>query len=392
LVPHRLGSLVEVELVQVVRRVTSRSALSVVDWQWRVLHGGHGVSTGGIYRIWGTAHDPDGNQPWSVVLKLVRPAGNITSDPAHHDYWRREWFVYAVPDALLPISEDGLAAPRCFGAGEDDEGFWLWLEDVVETAERPWPLAQYGLAARHLGAFNGRFLVDRPLPRYPWVAASVLRSYVAGYETEWASLAGLSDSPLARRGWPSDQLDRMRLLWGKREELLAAEAWLPRTACHGDAVDVNLLARTTPEGIEQTVAIDWAFAGVGALGQDLASLFRSALGPVDDGYLATLDRVLFTGYLEGLGAAGWNGDPRLVRLGFTVAAALRYALNPLASFTAAITDDGPRRTLELFVGMPFAELLDGVVRLRDYCLQMAVEARELYRILRDESAVSGGSV
>jgi hypothetical protein len=392
LVPPRLGSLVEAELESVVRRVTGRSALSIVDSHWRVLHGGHAVTTGGIYRIWGTADDPDGNHAWSVVLKLVRPAGNITNEPTYYAYWRREWFVYAVPDAVLPSPADNLAAPRCFGAGEDDEGYWLWLEDIVETAERPWPLAQYGLAARHLGVFNGRFLVDRSLPRYSWLTTDVLRTYAAGYDAQWASLAELRDSPLARRGWPAEQLDRMRAMWGKRDELLAAEAWLPRTVCHGDAVNANLLARTTPDGIEQTVAIDWAFAGIGPLGLDLATLFRSALGPVDDGYLATLDRVVFTGYLDGLVAVGWNGDHRLVRLGFAVAVALRYALNPLSGFTASITDDESRRTLELFAGMPFEDFLDGVVRVRNHGLQLAVEALGLYRILSHESDVGGGPV
>jgi hypothetical protein len=30
-----------------------------------------------------------------------------------------------------------------------------------------WPLERYGLAARHLGQFNGRYLTGTPLPQHP---------------------------------------------------------------------------------------------------------------------------------------------------------------------------------------------------------------------------------
>jgi hypothetical protein len=263
----------------------------------------------------------------------------------------------------------------------------VWLEDIVETA-RPWPLSRYGLAARHLGIFNGRFLVDRPLPPYSWLSSRLLRSYLNEYEAEWVLVADLHDSPLARRGWPADQLDRMRRQWDAREELLAAEAWLPRTLCQGDTSDVNLLARKTASGSEQTVAVDWVFTGVGPIGQDLASLLRSALGPNDPGDLPTFDQTLFAGYLDGLRVAGWKGDQRLARLGFCVAASLRYGLNPTAGLTAAIIDEGARGVLEEAFAMSFADLLDRIVKLRDYCLQLAAEARELYGIVRREFGIN----
>ena len=38
-----------------------------------------------------------------------------------------------------------------------------------------WPVARFGLAARHLGRFSGRSLVGHPLPDAPWLSRAVLR-------------------------------------------------------------------------------------------------------------------------------------------------------------------------------------------------------------------------
>src|SRR5919199_1631316 len=52
-----------------------------------------------------------------------------------------------------------LRAPRVLGIDEDEAGaVWLWLEEVSDLYAHRWPIEQYGLAARHLGAFNGAYL------------------------------------------------------------------------------------------------------------------------------------------------------------------------------------------------------------------------------------------
>ena len=58
---------------------------------------------------------------------------------------------------------------------------WIWLEEVADTVGAPWPLARYGLAARHLGGFNGAYLVGRPVPAYPWLSRNWLRSLIASF-------------------------------------------------------------------------------------------------------------------------------------------------------------------------------------------------------------------
>ncbi len=95
----------------------------------------------------------------------------------------------------------------------------------------------------------------------------------------------------------------------------------PRTICHLDVWPNNLFAM--PDG---TAMIDWAFAGVGGLGEDPGNLVPDAV--FDElqppAVLAELDRTVFEGYLGGLRDTGWDGDPRLVRRTMC-AAGVKYA-------------------------------------------------------------------
>jgi hypothetical protein len=149
---------------------------------------------------------------------------------------------------------------------------------------------------------------------------------------------------------------------------------------------MNLLIRATPSGEERTVALDWAYAGGGAPGEDLPTLLRAAIGQAAVAPYLELDAALFEGYLEGMGDAGWAGDPRLVRLGFTAAVALRYGANPVLNFLEAVTDAGRRRQLEQAFGAPLDVMLDRIVELRDYSLRLADEARALARAVADGAA------
>jgi hypothetical protein len=139
------------------------------------------------------------------------------------------------------------------------------------------------------------------------------------------------------------------------------------------------------------VAIDWAYAGIGALGEDLMGLLRVFNQEGTPGFHRALDEVLFAGYLDGLGDAGWEGDPRLARLGFTTAVAMRYGMSPGGPPLAALADDGRRQQVERAVGMPFERLLDLMVELREYSLGLADEARALRRAVLTAAAPGGGA-
>ena len=86
---------------------------------------------------------------------------------------------------------------------------------------------------------------------------------------------------------------------------------------------------TSPLGEYEMVAIDWAFAGTGAIGEEIALIVAATLlfFEVEMGEAAGLNRIVFDGYLEGLHETAREGDPRMVRLGYAVGSALRYGLS-----------------------------------------------------------------
>ena len=72
-----------------------------------------------------------------------------------------------------------------------------------------------------------------------------------------------------RRVYPPDLIDSLLRMWAQRKQFLDALDRLPETLCHFDAFRRNLFARRTPDGLGRTVVIDWAFVGIGAVGQDI---------------------------------------------------------------------------------------------------------------------------
>jgi hypothetical protein len=351
-------------LTGVVRHALDDEAFVVTDWTCRPVVGSRAATTGGIHRFAGTGRG--GSSPgWSVILKVVRPDGGSDS-PTDVMYWQREPLI--LKSGLLDSLPPGLRAPQCFGIDERPDAVWLWLEDVSDTVERPWPLERFELAARHLGAFNGTYLAGRPLPDQPWLTRGLLRSYVDQGERDLATLNTLSDHPLMRRSWPGDALARVYRLREERESLIAVVAQLPQTFCHGDASDQNLLGSDV-----ETVAIDWAWAGIGAVGEDLTVLLRSRLR--ESVGFAELDAVLFRGYVDGLRDAGWAGDERTARLGYTTAIGLRYGLNcfPVRAFH----DEVLRARLEQSVGWTLEQIVDWFAGFRVFALDLADEARSL---------------
>jgi hypothetical protein len=163
---------------------------------------------------------------------------------------------------------------------------------------------------------------------------------------------------------------------GDQPTFIAALGRLPQTLCHHDAARSNLVARST--GI---VAFDWESAGPGPLGADIATLMSGSLrkgdAPADE--LASLDDAVFAGYVDGLVTAGWSGDERVVRLGYTMSLALRCwfvrdTLRNLADPAAApilgrATHIGPAEALERFA------------TISHFLLDRADEARQLAEAL-----------
>ena len=191
--------------------------------------------------------------------------------------------------------------------------------------EHKWPISRFGLAARHLARFSGAYLVGAEIPTYSLLTKD--KDLIRHWEEQvndldvWAKIEQLRDQyPLVHRGWSDEILTGLSRLWQERASFFEALEKLPKTLQHTDSGHRNLLARRGKDGYEETVALDWALVGIGTIGEEITPLVCSTLMwfGVEATHASKLETTIFTGYLQGLRDAGWDGDPELVRLGYVV--------------------------------------------------------------------------
>lgn len=388
-------------LTPIVRRALRSETAELVAWDSRPLDPAApiaSITTGGVYRVFGQAMDGGVACSWSLIVKVLKsPAGvvvpggititqELADDASRFAYWRREANAFA--SGRLDELGGPLVAPRCFGitAGPSAlpgrperpaQRVWLWLEELEGSA----PAEQdYALIGRHLGMFNGRSFGAVPIVAEPWMSRRWLRSWL---ETALAQNVSVLESndlwahPMLRRAFPQPLQHRLLRLWTERESLLSVLERQPQAFCHLDAYLGNLFLREHA-GEQQTVAIDWAFAGMAAPGEELSALVvGTAL--VGFGDVATIKRAeqrAMDGYLAGLDAAGWKGDPRCVRLAYLASAALRYGFLGTELPLRALLEPGYRNEAVRRLGRPWERLVEQRAALTYLLLDYADQAFE----------------
>jgi hypothetical protein len=365
-------------LTPLVRTLLDEPAAVVAGgWSCHPLSGGAGEGLG-LFRLTGSARVGDVTHPWALVCKVS--AATDGADPQAWDYPAREGLAYG--SGLLAALPGGLAAPRCLAVEtQSDETTRLWLEAVTDSHPGPWPLDRYVQVARNLGRFNGAYLAGAPLPDQPWLSRGWLRGFVepsGPYVADLEQLAGPGSRPLPRRHYPPPVVCELERLWTERERFLTALERLPQTFCHHDAFRRNLVIRAGSGG-EELVAVDWAYAGHGAVGEDLEQLVMGSLFFFETVGIAPrdLDAACFAAYVAGLREAGWAGDDRLVRLGFTANLALRHTVGLLHLAWPALTDPALDPPMEELFGLPLEEVVEGWAELWPFQFGLAEEARAL---------------
>ncbi|MDP4510968.1 protein kinase family protein [Nonomuraea turcica] len=272
--------------------------------------------TAGIWRVQ--------TQDRSAILKVLTRRKNAhdgwksSSDPLHWNYWRREADVYA-DDLPALWSGTGVRAPRLLKLIEREDGdLALWLEDVTGQPATSWEIDRHGLLGYQVGMAQGSAgPVDRP-----WTSRSFLRDYIDSKRVPYELLED-DDAwrhPLIRENFPPSLRAELLRLHRDREWFLTVMESLPRALCHLDLWPSNAI-----DADGQSVLLDWAFTGDGALGEDIGNYVPDS---VFDLYLPAarlpdLDAAVFGGYLRGLREAGWRGDERQVRLA-VCASAVKY--------------------------------------------------------------------
>lgn len=372
---HQLPAIDTIVLTPLVRQSLGRRAAALVDWRTTQIVGGMGEGLG-VFRIAGQAVDQDERMAWSLILKVLGP-GAGAEEPGAWNYWKRE--VLAYQSGLLTNSLGSVSAPRCFAVTEHaDRQVWLWLEDIVEPDGAPWLLADYGRAAHRFGQFHGAYLRGRPIDD-AWLSRGWLQHFVETSTEAVEQLRQEMAQPWVRRANPGDLGERVLKLWHDRSSYLAVLPRLPQTLCHMDVFRRNLLMHTHADGSQRLYAIDWAFTGIGAIGEELAPLIIGSVGfmEVERAQLLELEEHVLTGYWEGLASAGWRGDPRHVRLGYAVAGALRYSLGALKISLPLLLDERLHPMIEQVFGHPMTGICECWATCTRHAIRLADEALQL---------------
>jgi hypothetical protein len=374
----QLEGLDDVTLTPLVRRALNHGTATLLEWQWSPIAYDVFLPGRTLGRFTGKAMIDGGVIPWSIVFKRTRPPRE--REQTGDDGWKREALAYR--SGLLTDIPGQLSAARALDVSEDVHGTtWLWLEDVVDSVGGEWPLAQYRRAARHLGQFNGAYLAGRPLPAFPWLMPSWAEHHSEPWKIteELPQIEALASDGRARRAFPVPIADLAPQLLRDEPTFIRILARLPQTLCHHDAARANLFARQRADGTIETVAIDWEAVGPGTVGAEIATLVFGTMrrGDFSAERATDLDREVFAGYLAGLRDAGWQGDPDLVRLGYTAAVALRWFL--LRGTLRALTGEGTP-AIRGRAGTESAErALEQFILLSVFLLECADEARRLAR-------------
>ncbi|MFJ8106320.1 aminoglycoside phosphotransferase [Streptomyces sp. NPDC096132] len=273
--------------------------------------------TGGVWTV--SAGDR------SAVLKVLTRAKETeggwaaSDDPRHWNYWRREAEVYA-SGLAAHWQPYGIRAPRLLACVERPDGdLALWLEHVPGEPATAWPLARHIEHLRRLGRAQG---AAQPADR-PWLTRRFLRQYVESNTLgqELLDDAAAWRQPLVRDHFPPGLRAGMVRLHHDREWFFDVMERLPRAFGHLDMWPANV---RSSDGTD-SVALDWAFAGDGALGEDLGNYLPDTVFDLflPAARLPAYAAAAYDAYLHGLRESGWRGDERLVRLA-VCASAVKY--------------------------------------------------------------------
>ncbi len=355
-----------------VRRHLGRTDATITDWTWhRLVGGGEGL---GVWRLTGHARTDAGIQPWSLILKGWPPREPHT-DPSSWNWPHREVELYR--SGLLADLPGGIQAPTCYGDTEAPDGsVWLWLEEIADQGGGPWPLDRYARVARHLGQFNGAYLEDHPLPAAPWLSRQWLHHWVAAAGPAVAELRSAVDHTLVRQVYPPRVVEAYTRLWRQRHASYATLEQAPQTFCHLDAFRRNLFVRQGRDEREETILIDWGFAGIAGIGEELASLVAASIlyMAIPASEAPELGAMVVASYLEGLGEAGWHGQPEVVETGYRVAAGLRFGIGLVRQLVAILGDEQRHPYLEQLIGRPLEEIVANLAAMNAWLVELIPEA------------------
>jgi aminoglycoside phosphotransferase (APT) family kinase protein len=174
-------------------------------------------------------------------------------------------------------------------------------------------------------------------------------------------------------------VDAVINLWRERKILVDALEHMPQTLCHNDPIEANVFIRTS----NPTTLIDWAYAGIGPVGSDLAPTVVGSLllshDPLEK--LAVLERAAIDAYSLVLDPVASASQ---IIFSYRATAGLRYGLYGVARLPLLL-DRSMHARVEQLIGRPIEEYARRVGRLTSQMICYAAGVREI------AAGVSGGA-
>ena len=213
-----------------------------------------------------------------------------------------------------------------------------------------------------------------------WLTRRWLRTWhdkeVAPRYSEYCSMVA---KPEAVNALSSAMRREIEYVWNASGTLLDQLESLPRCWCHLDAFRRNLFAVG-----HKTVAIDWAFTGWGAYGEDLAGFVLPTVmwNGVNPSEAAEFKELAFAKYICGLREAGWRGDEHAVRFSYLAHGSLRYSCRIASRFVELAFSEQARAQAAEVLGANEDTVFDWMRFRLDFLFSNHHELRSLSKNIR----------
>ncbi len=121
--------------------------------------------------------------------------------------------------------------------------------------------------------------------------------------------------------------------------------------------------------------------GFGAIGEEIAAMISVSFQFMDVSMndAAKLDEEVFHGYLQGLADAGWRGEERQVRLGYTIASAYLLGVAGIGIWMDYVLDESVHEVMGNTFVSSFDKILERFAELQFFLLDLGDEAGELLK-------------
>ena len=248
------------------------------------------------------------------VVKVIRRNDTAADHPLH---WRRELDVYG-SQWLQDRLPDGMVLPRCHASAVTDTAGVIVMEAVAFDDPGHRSVDWYADLAVELGRFSGATLDATDAPRW------ATRGFVA-YEAQAAAevFAAMLAEPvdhireLVERWRPF-----LRQLTPAIGELVADLNDQPSSLNH-----LDIFSRNATRVGERYVVIDWAYAGIAAIGSDATAVvvISAIFGDVDMGEFDVFSDAVLSGFIRGLDESGVDIPADRVRRCIDREVTLRFA-------------------------------------------------------------------